>query len=114
MIEKAASRCDFWFEILILRFFQIGRTERIDDNLNPKFQKQITIDYHFEEVQRLAFYLFDIDDKDNDVSKADFLGKCECTLGQVGFGNSKKSFSRCQVNLKVNFTFYYVSSVMLL
>jgi hypothetical protein len=64
-------------------FFQIGRTERIDDNLNPKFQKQITVDYHFEEVQKLAFYLFDIDDNNNDVSKADFLGKCECTLGQV-------------------------------
>ena len=62
---------------------QIGRTERIDDNLNPKFQKQITVDYHFEEVQKLGFYLFDIDDQNDDISKADFLGKCECTLGQV-------------------------------
>jgi len=62
---------------------EIGRTERIDDNLNPKFQKQIVVDYHFEEVQKLAFHVFDIDDNNNDVSRADFLGKCECTLGQI-------------------------------
>lgn len=41
------------------------------------------MDYHFEEVQKLLFYVYDIDDKNNDISQADFLGKCECTLGQV-------------------------------
>ena len=51
--------------------------------MNPKFQKQIVIDYHFEEVQKLAFHVFDIDDHSNDVTQADFLGKCEATLGQV-------------------------------
>ena len=41
----------------------------------------------------MAFFVFDIDDNINDVSKADFLGKVECTLGQVcssffaSFGN---------------------------
>lgn len=61
----------------------MGRTERIDDNLNPRFQKQIIVDYHFEEVQKLLFSVYDIDDKYNDINKGDFLGKCECTLGQV-------------------------------
>ena len=62
---------------------QIGRTERISDSLNPKFQKQITVDYRFEEVQKLGFYVFDIDDGNNDINKADFLGQCDCNLGKV-------------------------------
>lgn len=62
---------------------ELGRTERIDDCLSPKFQRQIIIDYHFEEVQKLTFRVFDIDDNENDVSKADFLGQMDCTLGQV-------------------------------
>ena len=69
--------------VLTYIFPQIGRTEKLNDTLNPKFQKQITVDYRFEEVQKLGFYVFDIDDDNNDVSKADFQGKCECTLGQV-------------------------------
>ena len=77
-----SSTCAY-YQLLYPVSFQIGRTERIDDNLNPKFQKQIVVDYHFEEVQKLAFHVFDIDDNNNDVSRADFLGKCECTLGQV-------------------------------
>ncbi|KAL5260858.1 hypothetical protein ACHWQZ_G006780 [Mnemiopsis leidyi] len=70
---------------------EIGRTERISDSLNPKFQKQITVDYRFEEVQKLGFYVFDIDDGNNDINKADFLGQCDCNLGQiVSAGNFKQ------------------------
>ena len=62
---------------------QLGRTERLNDTLNPKFQREITVNYRFEEVQKLGFYVFDIDDNNNDVNKAEFLGKCDCNLGQV-------------------------------
>ena len=41
------------------------------------------MDYHFEEVQKLEFSVFDIDENSNDINQADFLGKMECTLGQV-------------------------------
>ncbi|XP_063694395.1 copine-3-like isoform X2 [Bolinopsis microptera] len=70
---------------------ELGRTERLNDTLNPKFQREITIDYRFEEVQKLGFYVFDIDDNNNDVNKAEFLGKCDCNLGQiVSAGNFKR------------------------
>ena len=28
--------------------FEHGRTEKIDNNLNPNFTKSMTIEYHFE------------------------------------------------------------------
>ena len=30
---------------------EIGRTETVMDNLNPKFIKALTVEYHFEEKQ---------------------------------------------------------------
>lgn len=41
------------------------------------------VDYHFEELQKLKFSVYDIDDVRENLSKADFLGEMECTLGQV-------------------------------
>ena len=43
------------------------------------------MDYHFEEVQKLGLFLYDIDDNNNNIAQADFLGSCETTLGQVTF-----------------------------
>lgn len=34
-------------------------------------------------VQKLKFGVYDIDNKTIDLSDDDFLGECECTLGQV-------------------------------
>ena len=41
------------------------------------------VDYHFEELQKLKFSVYDIDDPKANLNKADFLGEIECTLGQV-------------------------------
>ncbi|KER26515.1 hypothetical protein T265_06235 [Opisthorchis viverrini] len=40
---------------------ELGRTEVIQNTLNPDFVKKIVIEYHFEEQQRLNFavYVFD-------------------------------------------------------
>lgn len=62
---------------------QIGRTEKIQNCLNPKFAKKFLIDYYFEMVQKLKFGIYDIDNKTIDLSDDDFLGELECTLGQV-------------------------------
>ncbi|XP_020897999.1 copine-5 [Exaiptasia diaphana] len=40
-----------------------GRTEVIMNNLNPDFVKKFTINYFFEEVQKLKFQVYDIDKK---------------------------------------------------
>lgn len=63
---------------------QAERTERIKNCLNPAFSKTFIIDYYFEVVQKLKFGIYDIDNKTVELSDDDFLGECECTLGQVG------------------------------
>ena len=42
------------------------------------------MDYFFEEVQKLRFAVYDLDNKTPELSDDDFLGAMECTMGQVG------------------------------
>jgi len=65
------------------RWCEIGRTERVLNNLNPNFAKSFQIVYAFEEVQRLKFSIFDIDSESQRLTEHDFLGEIEVTLGQV-------------------------------
>ncbi|XP_029002809.1 copine-3 isoform X2 [Betta splendens] len=65
------------------QWFEVGRTEKVQNCLNPKFAKKFTIDYYFEIVQKLKLGIYDIDNKTIDLSDDDFLGELECTLGQV-------------------------------
>ncbi|XP_062847488.1 copine-3 isoform X2 [Trichomycterus rosablanca] len=64
-------------------WFEVGRTEKIQNCLNPKFSKKLLVDYHFELVQKLKFGIYDIDNKTVELSDDDFLGELECTLGQI-------------------------------
>lgn len=69
------SACSDWL--------QVDRTEVIRSSIVPVFSKVFTVDYYFEEVQRLRFELHDISSNHNGLKEADFLGAMECTLGQV-------------------------------
>uniref|UniRef100_A0A9J7YDE8 Copine 8 n=2 Tax=Cyprinus carpio TaxID=7962 RepID=A0A9J7YDE8_CYPCA len=60
-----------------------GRTEVIDNTLNPDFVRKFILDYFFEERQNLKFDLYDVDSKSTNLSKHDFLGQIFCTLGEV-------------------------------
>ncbi|XP_030645887.1 copine-8 [Chanos chanos] len=62
---------------------EFGRTEVIDNTLNPDFVKKFIIDYFFEERQNLRFDLYDLDSKSENLSKHDFLGQAFCTLGEI-------------------------------
>uniref|UniRef100_A0A8C2AUC3 Copine IVa n=1 Tax=Cyprinus carpio TaxID=7962 RepID=A0A8C2AUC3_CYPCA len=62
---------------------QVDRTEVIRSCLNPTFSKVFTLDFYFEEVQRLRYELYDISSSQNGMREADCLGAMECTLGQV-------------------------------
>nr|XP_033774996.1 copine-5-like isoform X1 [Geotrypetes seraphini] len=65
---------------------EFGRTEIIDNTLNPDFLRKFILDYFFEEKQNLRFDLYDVDSKSPDLSKhfpQDFLGQCFCTLGEI-------------------------------
>ncbi|NXY25512.1 CPNE7 protein, partial [Atrichornis clamosus] len=64
---------------------EVDRSEVIKSNLNPVFAKIFTVDYYFEEVQKLRFEVYDshghagVGTHDDD----DFLGGMECTVGQI-------------------------------
>ncbi|XP_029901907.1 copine-8 isoform X3 [Myripristis murdjan] len=62
---------------------EFGRTEVIDNTLNPDFVRKFILDYFFEERQNLRFDLYDVDSKSANLSKHDFLGQASCTLGEV-------------------------------
>ncbi|XP_064199067.1 copine-8 isoform X3 [Anguilla rostrata] len=62
---------------------EFGRTEVIDNTLNPEFVRKFILDYFFEERQNLRFDLYDVDSKSANLSKHDFLGQAFCTLGEV-------------------------------
>uniref|UniRef100_A0A671Z1V1 Copine-3 n=1 Tax=Sparus aurata TaxID=8175 RepID=A0A671Z1V1_SPAAU len=65
------------------QWYEVERTEKVQNCLSPKFAKKFVIDYYFEIVQKLKFGIYDIDNKTIDLSDDDFLGQLECTLGQV-------------------------------
>uniref|UniRef100_A0A3B5A5H2 Copine 8 n=1 Tax=Stegastes partitus TaxID=144197 RepID=A0A3B5A5H2_9TELE len=62
---------------------EFGRTEVIDNTLNPDFVRKFILDYFFEERQNLRFDLYDLDCKSDNLSKHDFLGQAFCTLGEI-------------------------------
>ncbi|XP_076063953.1 copine-8-like [Oratosquilla oratoria] len=62
---------------------ELKRTECIDNTLDPDFSTKLQITYHFEEIQKLRFSLYDLDSNNPDLSNHDFLGSMECTLGQL-------------------------------
>ena len=46
-------------------YIDYGKTEVIDNNLNPKWVKHFTIDYFFEGTQWLMFEVWDEDDEND-------------------------------------------------
>uniref|UniRef100_A0A8C6TB67 Copine-3 n=1 Tax=Neogobius melanostomus TaxID=47308 RepID=A0A8C6TB67_9GOBI len=65
------------------KWYELGRTEKVQNCLSPKFAQKFMVDYYFEIVQKLKFGIYDIDNKTIDLTDDDFLGELECTLGQV-------------------------------
>ncbi|XP_065812544.1 copine-2 isoform X2 [Labrus bergylta] len=62
---------------------EICRTETAVNNLNPVFGKKFQVDYHFEEIQKLRFAMFDEDKCATQLYEHDFLGEFICTLGVI-------------------------------
>ncbi|XP_048343261.1 copine-9 [Sphaerodactylus townsendi] len=63
---------------------EFGRTEVIDNTLNPDFVRKFMLDYYFEEKQNLRFDVYNVDSKTCNISKhKDFLGQAYVALGEV-------------------------------
>ncbi|XP_044238243.2 copine-7 isoform X3 [Ursus arctos] len=66
------------------QWVQVDRTEVVRSSLHPVFSKVFTLDYYFEEVQKLRFEVYDTHGPGNlGCQDDDFLGGMECTLGQI-------------------------------
>ncbi|XP_029548967.1 copine-9 isoform X1 [Salmo trutta] len=63
---------------------EFGRTEVIDNTLNPDFVRKFVLDFFFEEKQNLRFDVYNVDTRSSNISKhKDFLGQMFCTLGEI-------------------------------
>ncbi|TNN36662.1 Copine-4 [Liparis tanakae] len=65
------------------QWMEVDRTEVMRSCVNPTYSKVFTLDFYFEEVQRLRLELHDINSSHSGLKDADFLGSVECTLGQI-------------------------------
>ncbi|XP_078054066.1 copine-5 isoform X3 [Mustelus asterias] len=82
--SKSDPLCVLYVQgIETIQWREFGRTEVIDNSLNPDFVRKFILDYFFEERQNLRFDLYDVDSKSPDLSKHDFLGQMFCTLGEI-------------------------------
>ncbi|XP_057175466.1 copine-9 isoform X1 [Triplophysa rosa] len=63
---------------------EFGRTEVIENTLNPDFVRKFVLDYFFEEKQNLRFDVYNVDSRSSNMSKhKSFLGQTFCTLGEI-------------------------------
>ncbi|EMP30071.1 Copine-9 [Chelonia mydas] len=72
---------------------EFGRTEVIDNTLNPDFVRKFVLDYFFEEKQNLRFDVYNVDSKSCNISKHDFLGQAFVALGEV-IGSQRSRLER--------------------
>jgi len=62
---------------------EIGRTETIQDNHFPVFERRFKMQYIFEQEQNLRIEAYDEDSKSTDLRKHDYVGSVEFILGEV-------------------------------
>lgn len=67
-------------------FFEVGRTEMIDDNLCPEWVKKFILNYNFETIQKIRFEVWDKDSSGGD----DFLGEFETTVAEIVSFNGRQ------------------------
>ncbi|KAM6967971.1 copine-4 [Aplochiton taeniatus] len=65
------------------QWLEVDRTEVIRSTSSVTFSRVFTLDFYFEEVQRLRFELHDVGTTYNGLKTSECLGAVECTLGQI-------------------------------
>ncbi|KAI9144386.1 Copine-domain-containing protein [Paraphysoderma sedebokerense] len=65
------------------QWVELGRTERMKNNLNPKFTKTFKMQYYFEMVQDLVFRVYDVDSKTTNLEKQEYIGEVRTTMAQL-------------------------------
>ncbi|XP_075252621.1 copine-8-like isoform X2 [Convolutriloba macropyga] len=65
------------------KYEEIGRTERVENSLDPEFTTKLMITYKFETKQMLKFKIYDCDNSKNEPDKADKLGSLTVSVAEV-------------------------------
>lgn len=81
------------------KWIEIGRTETIDNTLNPEWQKKFVMDFLFEKRQLLRFDVYDSDSGSKSVDDHEFIGQMECSLGEI-VATGQKGLTRALVGEK--------------
>eukprot|EP01012_Entosiphon_sulcatum_P048700 TRINITY_DN67217_c0_g1_i1.p1 TRINITY_DN67217_c0_g1~~TRINITY_DN67217_c0_g1_i1.p1 ORF type:complete len:550 (+),score=88.35 TRINITY_DN67217_c0_g1_i1:41-1690(+) len=64
-------------------FVELGQTEVVQDNLDPRFATAIQAEYRFEENQYLTFRVYDMDDPSKPPAAQDFIGEVQVLLSSL-------------------------------
>jgi len=80
--SKSDPLCAVYIQSHGSDWIEIGRTEKISDSLNPRFVTAIKMDYHFEELQKLSFRVYDVDNS-SILENQDFIGEFSCALADI-------------------------------
>lgn len=82
-MSKSDPMCVIYVQSQNHTWLEHGRTEVLQNTLNPEFSSKVRIGYRFEEQQKLKFKIYDIDSHNPVLDAHDFLGEADCTLGQI-------------------------------
>jgi len=89
-----------------------GRTETIDNTLDPQWAKKFVLNYQFETRQLLKVEVYDSDSDSRRLEDHDHIGSCECSLGEVLTAQSK-GLTRRLVGEKADQTITLVAEELL-
>ncbi|KAK3098838.1 hypothetical protein FSP39_023537 [Pinctada imbricata] len=78
---------------------EYGRTEAIQNSLNPKFVSSFIIEFEPSVTQQLMFSVYDIDSRSQDLKHHDFVGSSEDTL--LNLVDETKMIKTTTKNLRV-------------
>jgi len=85
------------------KWIELGRTETIDNTLNPEWQTKFVLEFTFEKRQLLRFEVYDSDSDSRQLADHDFIGRMECSLGEV-VSSGGKGLTRVLVGEKAGQT----------
>ena len=78
VLSKSDPKCEV-FEFVNNGWASLGKTEVLNNNLNPDFVKSFNLKYYFEKIQKLKFVMLDHDDQTAD----DLIGEFETNVGSI-------------------------------
>ncbi|KAF2069002.1 hypothetical protein CYY_009678 [Polysphondylium violaceum] len=91
VLSKSDPQIYVYEKRLIHKDYQlVGKTEKINNDLNPIFKTPVMIDYYFEETQDLRISVFDIDGEVFSSDDDDHIGDLNISLGNIAASQTRR------------------------